>query len=421
MRKYFIFLIAVTMGFGAWILYKEISVKKSFAPTSHTIYELEELVYREPLNVEYQLEMARAQYQKFEESMKTDEESASRFLTAYMVACYESGKRYDIYKELKQRYQSILQHASMPNVPLDIFYKNAKPIFKLTRDNVNRIIEVRNLYESVWKLISTKGDQHPEVARAQSAVDNYIRMIYEVEFGIKKVMSPSEDSYFKFGTAFYNKWEQGMRSYGQILPKHHGLLNDFQLKGSIDTPPSWTADSQIKTGESLGRYRLPNGDEVVPGLRYFEDMADNTYSKDRTSLRASLSNEPTASNPPAHQTDRPSDVYRHFRQLQAQGQWSASYDMFKANSQRKMTEETKIFLRSMLPDEKSRRKLDMMDGRDLFAVMSQNSTQNPIEILSENVDGNNATLKIRNLKNDNYITTEVHLIRVDGIWKIIWR
>ena len=409
------------MVFGAWILYKEISVQKSLERTSRPIYELEELVYREPFNVEYQLKMARAQYKKFEESMKTDEEAGGKFLTAYMVACYESGKRHDIYKELQQRYQGLLQHASLPNVPLDIFYKNAQPLFKASKTNVNRLIEVRNLYESVWKLISTKGDQHPEVALARSAVDKYIRMIYEVEFGTKKVMGPSGDSYFKFGTAFYNKWEKGMRSYGQILPKRHGLLTDFQLKESIDTPPSWTADSQIKTGESLGRYRLPNGDEVVPGLRYFEDIADNTYRKAETSQRASLPTESAASNPPAHQTDRPADVYRHFRQLQSQGKWSEQYDTIEANSQRQMTEKTKVFLRSMLPDEESRRKLDMMDGRDLFAVISQNSTQLPTEILSEKVEGNKATLKIRTLKNDNYITSDVHLIRVDGIWKIIWR
>ena len=96
------------------------------------------------------------------------------------------------------------------------------------------------------------------------------------------------------------------------------------------------------------------------------------------------------------------------------------YAMFEAESRKRMTEQTKIMLRTMLPDEKSRRNLDMMSGEALFAVIQQNTTRHPIEIISEDVDGDKAALKVRHLAADRERVTTVHLARVGGIWKMVW-
>lgn len=407
MRKISIVTVAFALlVFALWFIFKDYSVKAPETNSIYTIDQLEDLVYREPFNADYQLEMARAQYGKWNDSMKTDPEAPSRSLTAYMIAYIESGEDKEIYKEFEVFYRDMLQYGSMPDLPLDLMYEKFIDLYTdFSKPHMEMIIEIKSLFESVWQLINSDLEESQEIAYARLAVVNYMRRAFDLSTGKVRLYNADTKEQIILGNGFYNKWALGMRSYGQVLQqdkydKYSGIKN------SIDSPLDWHNLTQIKTGEYTGRYILPNGDEFVAGLKYFEDIADNKYS------------------PVTPQLTSPSDVYNHYRLLQTQKRWSEMYDLIDEKSQDQMTTETKIMLLMAAPDEESRSKLESvlktMNGRDLHALISENSTQLPVEILSEDIDGNIAHLKIVTVKGREDISSDIKLIRSGDSWKILW-
>lgn len=385
-----VFVVIVVTGA---LIYKKFPSKLSVGTTSHTIAELEELVYQNPFKADMQLELARACWRKFEDSMKTDQDAASESLSAYLIACVESNDNNKIYNEFQQRMREAERLMSLPDTPSSETYKNMKMLFLAIRPNIKQIIGLRNDFQTLW-VQQDSHSQTSEITKAKEAVKRYLRMVYDVEVGRKMVMNPKTGGNFKFARGYYNALDQGLRSYGLILSERRIPLSDFAVQGSL-TEPLDPFSQQIISGESSGRFRLSNGNEVVPGLLYFQHPVQ---SKELS----------------------PSEVYRQFLVFRSQGQWSLMYDMFDEISQRQMTDETKRSLRVLIPTDEGKKRLDAMDGRALFELIGKTSTLNPIEIISEEIAGDKATIKTRIIVDNSYQDSKVHLRRVNRQWKFVW-
>ena len=211
--------------------------------------------------------------------MKTDEYAGSQCMTAYMIACKESGDKYCIYKEFEKRFLIMAEVASLPNRSFSDYYLSMKNLMEATRmrTHVEQIIKLRDDFESVWKQMSIENQKRPDIIAAQNATNTYLRNIYDVEIGKKSLESPSGKGILRFATGAYDKLGKGLCSYGLIL------LIDFKTKKSVLIPngiqssPLNTCSKQIRSGESVGRFRLTNGYEIVPGLFIFQESRSISY------------------------------------------------------------------------------------------------------------------------------------------------
>src|SRR5664280_1026878 len=147
-----------------------------------SVPELEELVYRTPFAPSLQLELARASWQKFENSMKTDEAAASESTTAYGIASIESGSRQDIVDELRDRMQTIKTLETLPEGSFDEDYSAIKILYRGTsRPSIEQILRIRNDIESTCTRIRADDRGLQDVVAAQVAVERYLLIVYDVE------------------------------------------------------------------------------------------------------------------------------------------------------------------------------------------------------------------------------------------------
>jgi hypothetical protein len=260
------------------------------------------------------------------------------------------------------------------------------------------------------------GQRH-EAAEAQSAVKRYLRTVYDVAVGRKRVQAPNGGRLI-FARGFYNKWEQGLRAYGLILSERQGLPSDFMLKGSI-TEPLTPSATQISSGESAGRYRLSDGEEVVPGVLYFKGLDERPVAKSA----------PTAPSPDAalavsvdFAEMSPSNVYSIFLSMRAQGLWADMFDLIDYDSQHQMMAALKQYLRPKMPNAQARNRLDAMSGKELFTLLGKSSVQYTTEIVSEEIHGDKASVHTRIYKDGIYTPSTVNMSRVKGgEWKLHWQ
>src|SRR6266568_9199848 len=168
-------LLAVAVaGSIAWLIYHRTSGRSVPARPLRSVLELQELVYRTPFDPALELELARASWQKFEQSMKTDQAAADECLTAYMFASFESGARKDIFNEFQERLSSLKKLASLPegSFDYDLFQKiySAGP-----KPNIQHILNIRNDLEAICERIHADDRDLQQVVAAQVAVERYLQ------------------------------------------------------------------------------------------------------------------------------------------------------------------------------------------------------------------------------------------------------
>ena len=421
-KRMFLVLLLVTIagagvGTGAWFLHNRTSGHSAPAGPLRSVPELEELVYRTPFDSGLQFELARASWQKFENSMKTDEAASSESMTAYGIAAIESGSRQDIVDELRDRLQTIKTLETLPEGSFDEDYSAIKTLYRGTsRPSIEQILRIRNDIESTCTRIRADDRGLQDVVAAQVAVERYLLIVYDVEIGLKQVPLPDGGN-VKYTKAFYDRMEQGLRSYGLIVESNPELImSNFVVKGSLSAPIDASA-SQIDSGEWFGRFRLPDGSVAIPGLRYFEDAAttganvDNPGLAPHSDVQGPLADSASADSPVA--------VSRRMLQMREQGQWSEAYDLIEADSRRKLVAGIKQVIRQQLTNPNEQQSFDAMSDREIWILVGQTGEVHPTEIVGSETHSDSAVVRTRMRVNDNYVNGEANLIRVNGVWRII--
>ncbi len=415
MRKLLLLVIVVFALVGAWLILDKSSNQTPSVASTRSIEVLEELVYRNFFDADLQLDLARAYWRKFEGSMKTDSYAASQCIQAYMIACMESGKKREIYSEFEVRFRALAELAGWPDQPFADCYSSIERIFRLFRPNIERIVNLHKEFETTWSKIHAGGSLRPDLLAAQAATDRHLKTVYDVETGRKLLSAPSGEGNMKFTRRFYDQWEKGLRTYGLIIAKRPDLWNDFIIKGSLAEPLGPDA-SQIMSAESYGRYALTSGDEVVPGLQYFEDAA-KAERQPKSVQQITPSDEVISSPPSLHDEESPSAIYRRYLLYRDRGEWSAMYDLMDVQFQHQIAEDVKRSF-PVLQNEDGHNRLDAMSGRELFSLMVQCSVFHPTEVVSEEIRGNRATVHTLVLIDGTRVNSEVYFTRINRVWKL---
>ncbi len=382
-----------------------------------SVPELEELVYRTPFDADLELELARASWQKFEKSMKTDEAVASECITAYLVATLESGSRTNVVDESRERFNSLATLASLPEGSYDNAYSLFQMVYeKATRPNIKHILKVRKDLESLCARIRADDRGLQDVIAAQVAVERYLQLAYDVEIGRKQLHVPDGGT-LHFTESHYKDWEKEMRSYGAIVENNPNAPNsELITHGSLSAPIDAEA-SQIDSGVKFGRFRLPDGREVIPGLRYFEDASKAATKLDSSGIM-----------PPSDAVDNlgdsssvnsPVGVYRRMLELREQGQWSAAFDLIDADTQRRFAAAVKDGVRQQLTDPNELQSLDALSDREVWIFAGQTGEVHPTEIMAVKTDGDMAVIKTRTLVGGSYLNADIDCVRVNGMWTLI--
>lgn len=412
-----VLLLLIVAGSSAWFIYHRTSRRSAPARPLRSVPELEELVYRTPFDSGLELELARVSWQKFDNSMKTDQAAASESITAYLFAAIESGSQQDIIDEFRGRFQTVATLESLPEAPFEQTYDNFSSLYRAgTRPDIQHILSIRNDLESVCAQIRADDRGLENVVAAEVAVERYLQLAYDVEIGREKILLP-DGNVFHFTPHGYDLWEAKLRSYGAVVGNNPEISNrELMAQESLSSPIDSSA-SQIDSGQKFGRFVLPDGREVVPGLRYFQDAiaaeTGNPHQPPRSNAEAALADSPSA--------DSPVGVYRRMLQMREQGQWSAAYDLVEADSGRKMMDGLKETLRQQLNDSNDQQRLEAMSDREIWIMTGRTGEVHAAEIVGSEIHGNNAVVRKRTHINDTAVDEDVPFIRVNGEWKITLR
>ncbi len=116
----------------------------------------------------------------------------------------------------------------------------------------------------------------------------------------------------------------------------------------------------------------------------------------------------------------PSQVYTQMLMLQTQGRWAEVFDLFDPESHARMSYEIRAAMLPIAPNESQRSKINTMDAEELLIYYGNLSTPMPTQIMSENIDGDEAILNTRIRKNNALYDRKVHMRKIDGEWKLVW-
>jgi hypothetical protein len=381
-------------------------------PDAESMTEMQEKTYRDPFSVNLQLQLAHAAWNKFLSSMKTDEKAASDAGTAYMIAYMESGMRPDIRDEAKARFDVLAAAAQQPAGLFDKVVEFETKIYPFLRINIQHILNVRSAIEQICVKIDADDRGLQPVIAAQAAVERYLRQLYDVEIGRRKITIPNQGT-LHFTPSYYEKWEQNMRSYGVVLGAHPpgALLEKWE------SDPFGQDATQIAKGDDFGKFVRPDGTQIVPGLRFFQHY----QTPDRQ--QASAGNSDAASSIDQARGDaspRTSvEAYKRCLLLRNQGRWSEFVDCFDGGFQALLAGGLKSGITQMTDNEDTRTKMASLSDRDIAIIGFKTSEIYATRIMGANVQGNQATLQIRVYgREGGDADGEIRLERLDGTWKV---
>jgi len=416
-RKAIIAVCCLILGVGGaalWFHFHPAAHETSPPRPPRPVAELEELVFRTPFDPNLEWELGRASYQKFKDSMKTDEDAGSECMSSYMIAAIESDSGKDIKKEFQERFDDLAEVAGVPpGQSIDDIIDTFRPIYTDgIKPNIQHILSVRDAVEPVFTRIDADDRGLEHVMAAQQATERYLRAVFDVEIGKVHVLTPDGHS-MMFTPSFFQKWEDGMRSYGLVVAVHSRLsVQGFVGLDSLNNLPN-AGMPQVDSGDSYGRFSLPDDREVIPGLRYFEAAAEREEREGHALPQGELADGPTA--------DSPVGAYRRFLDLCERGLWSEAFDLFEANSQHKMIEETRSYLQSHMTDSSQQQRMNAMSDREIWILVGRTGEMHPTAIIGRETRGDNAVVRTRIQAGGKSADRDVSMVRSNGAWKMVWR
>jgi hypothetical protein len=387
---------------------------------TRSVCELEEVVYRNPFDADLQLELARAAWKSFEKSMRTDSAAASDAGSAYLAAVFESGSRPEIVAEARKRIDLLASMAGGGEHAFD----DACRLFgiayeKAVKPNIQHILKVRDAIEKACSRIHADERGLGSFVAAQAATERYLQLLYDVEIGRKHVRPAGTNGDFHFTRFYYNNWEKIARSYGIIVQINPDAANsDVYAIGGLSTPID-PALTQFDSGEKFGRFQMPDGREIIPGLRSFEDAAQAAAQEKITSAGHSPDERPGLGD--SASVDSPVEMYRKLIELREQGRWSAAFDLFEPETQRMLGDALRSALTEAPEGADYRARINAMSGRELWIVAGRTGAFYPTRILAVQSDGDHATLKVLVIKGSVPEEQTINCIQVDGQWKVTFR
>jgi len=364
-----------------------------FFVNTRSLSELRELTYRSPFDVNLQLALARAACEKFEELLKTDEDAGSECITAYGIAYFESDARSDIAQEAKVKYDVLTTVASLPGGDFDKAFSFFEKLYtNSSKPGVQHILNIRNDLETVCARIDADERGLQQVVAAQVATERYLQLAYDVVIGRKRVGRSAHESTL-FNKAYYEDWENKMRSYGVELGDNPDFKHsEFVVVGAVPEPID-PAAIQVASGEDFGRFVLPDGRKVLPGLRYFETILASLGQQDvsKTMIAAPLAGQMVG----AVSQEGPVEAYERFLRLREQGQWSEALDYLDADAQQTIASTMREALASAMIDKDKAQRLASMSDKDVVILAMKTGEIYATQIIGVDATGDHANLKTR--------------------------
>jgi hypothetical protein len=404
-------LIAGAAGAALWFWhFRPASVIQQPRPV-RSVAELEELVYLTPFDPDLELELARASWQRFQDSMKTDERAASECMTSYMIATIESNSRKEIVEEFRPRFQQLASLAGAPpETNLERFMETFRALYDDgVKKNILHVLSVREAIEPVFARIHADDRGDEDVVAAEQATERYLRHVFDVEIGRVHVETEGGDSMY-FTPAFFKAWEDGLRSYGLICAAHSRLsVEGFLVYGPLNAPPD-AGMKQIISGDSYGRFSLPENRELIPGLRYFNDAASREASEGYKPPQGEPADGPDANTPVG--------TYRRFIDISRRGLWSQAFDLVDPAVQHQLGDAMRETLQSQITDASQQDRLKSITDRELWITAGTTGEMHPTAIVAVETQGDQALVHTRSWKAGSVAEQAVPMVRVNGGWKI---
>jgi len=410
-KRIVIALIVVAAGAALWFWHFRPAHEIPQPRPVRSVAELEELVYLTPFDPGIELELARASWQKFQDSMKTDERAASECMTSYLIATIESNSRREIVEEFRPRYQQLATLAGAP--PENTFEKIMEMYPTLyqggVKKNILHVLSVRDAIEPVFARIHADDRGEEDVVAAEQATERYLRHVFDVEIGRIQVRTEDGDS-MGFTPSFFTNWENGLRSYGLICAAHSRLsVEGFVGLGPMNVPPD-AGTKQISSGDSYGRFSLPEDREMIPGLRYFEDAAAREASEGYKPPQGDLADGPDANTPVG--------TYRRFIDLSRRGLWSQAFDLMDSPVQHQFGDAMRATLQSQITDASQQDRVKSTTDRELWITAGTTGEMHPTAIVAVETQGDKALLHTRAWQAGSVAEQVVPMVQVNGGWKI---
>jgi hypothetical protein len=381
-------------------------------PGTESLAEMQERTYRDPFNVNLQLQLAHAAWNKFLTSMKTDGSAGSDAGTAYMIAYMESGMRPNIYDEAKASFDILAVAAQLPSGSFDKVMEFETTMYPFKRKIIQHILSVRGAIEQICVEINADDRALQPVIAAQAAVERYLRQVYDVEIGRGKITIPDRGQLL-LTPSYYKTWEQNMRSYGVVL----GAYPPLALLDELKSDPFGQDAMQITKGDDFGKFVRPDGTQIVPGLRFFQ----NYKTPDRQQA-SGVNSDATSSIDQARgdaSPRTPVEAYKRCLLLRNQGRWAEFVDCFDGGFQAILAGGLKSGIAAMTDNEDVRAKMASLSDRDMAIVGLKTSEIYATRIMGADVQGDQATLQIRAFGQEGGdVDGEIHLKRLDGTWKV---
>lgn len=381
-------------------------------PDAVSLTEMQERTYRDPFNVNLQLELAHAAWNKFLTSMKTDGSAGSEAATAYLVAYMESGRRPDIRDEAKARFDVLAVAAQEPTGLFDKAIEFETEIYPFLRINIQHILSVRSTIEQICVEIDADDRGLQPVIAAQAAVERYLRQAYDVEIGRRKITIPNQGT-LHFTPHYYETWEQNMRSYGVVL----GAYPPGALSEKL-APDSFGQDAtQIAKGDDFGKFVRPDGTQIVPGLRFFQNYKTPDRQQALGGNSDATSSIDQARGDASPRT--PVGAYKRCLLLRNQGRWAEFVDCFDSGFQAFLAGGLRSGIVAMTDNEDVRAKMVSLNDRDIAIIGLKTSEIYATRIMGADVQGDQAMLQIRAYGQEGGdVDGKIHLERLDGTWKV---
>ena len=122
----------------------------------------------------------------------------------------------------------------------------------------------------------------------------------------------------------------------------------------------------------------------------------------------------------AEEIPSPTTVYQDMLLLQAQGKWGETLDFFDPASRKTMARDIRNTLISRASSENERKRLHALDLRSLMIEVGKIGTSLPTQVVSEEIDGNQAVLHTYIRKRGMAYQREVRMRLTEDGWKIVW-
>jgi hypothetical protein len=277
----------------------------------------------------------------------------------------------------------------------ELWYRTAQ-IFSPDPDNVRLIVDARNELDSLYARYLTAGPPDDAVLALFRGTRASIHLMFQFATARAEIRIPGRDGLVIFNRAAFREWGTAIHRYA--FASQEGLT-----PGPVyDTLPP---DAVLITGgENSGHYRVAPNLLITLGMKYFEATA-NARWQSRAGAPAS-----------------PSDFYRAILRLRDEGLSSAMYDMIDPTQRSQLMGELRRGLAKQAPDDRARARLSEMDDRALFELILRHSKNYPTDILSEEIDGDLATLTLLVHQDpDPPVEKTVLLHKVSDEWKLVWQ